>query len=276
MKKILIPAILAVTVLVAASFALMPVQRVSTTHASAAGGVASDLTCAGCVDTTDIALDTIAAVDIAPDAVAASELAANAVTAAGGELADGVLTADAAGRLKMADGFVDSAEIALDTIAAVDIATGGVATAEILDNSVAHVDLGDGAIWSTSFTTVLDATPPINGDIALPDTITGAGDRIVVIATIDILESGLAANDVVLTVSMLGADAGIIAGPTAYTFDLALGQRDSFAAVFFITSANDGVDALLNIDVRVAATGFDAADTLNSFIVVGFALPQTE
>lgn len=176
MKKILIPTILAAIIIIAASFALMPVQRATTTHLPSVTGA-------------NIAADSIGSAQIGTGAVGADELAANAVTAAGGELADGVLTADPAGRLKMVDGFVDSAEI--------------------LNASVANADLAAAAIQNSFANTAGLAS------ISTSITVTRASTAIVIVTFSGLATAAGAITDTLTLTPVTNTAGGTITAPTA-------------------------------------------------------------
>lgn len=62
------------------------------------------------------------------------------------KIVDGALSADSAGRGKMADGFVTSAKIADGTIATGNLADSAVTSAKIADGTIATGDLADGVL----------------------------------------------------------------------------------------------------------------------------------
>ncbi len=76
MNRLILPVILTATIVVAASFAFMPVQRATTTHlpSVAAGSIAD-----GSVTSVKIADGTIATVDIGAGAVTTAEIAADTI-----------------------------------------------------------------------------------------------------------------------------------------------------------------------------------------------------
>lgn len=115
MHKLTIPAILAATVLAAGMFAMMPVERASTTHGSA-GSVP------GSVTGTSIADGSIATADIADDTIQGTALADAIVLDAATTISGNTLTIGASGTA-----FTNLAIETL-TAAAVAIPTTAVAT----------------------------------------------------------------------------------------------------------------------------------------------------
>ena len=111
MNKIVFPALLVATIMVAGAFAFAPVEQASTIHST--GVLTSTSFAAGAVDTAAILDATILAADFAT-------------------------------------GAVDTAAILADTILAVDIATGGVATLEILDATILAADFAANAVDSAA------------------------------------------------------------------------------------------------------------------------------
>ncbi|MBW2990012.1 hypothetical protein KY358_06885 [Candidatus Woesearchaeota archaeon] len=80
-----------------------------------AATLSGDLSCAGCVASTDIADGTITGADIANEAVASTEIADGTIT--GADIADNTLTGG-----NIADGTITGADIADGTIGAADLA----------------------------------------------------------------------------------------------------------------------------------------------------------
>src|SRR5688572_15875774 len=77
--------------------------------------------------------------EIQDGAIEADHLASNAVTT--GKIIDGALTADATGRAKMADGFVNAAKLASDAVTTAKILDSNVTTAKIADSNVTRAKL---------------------------------------------------------------------------------------------------------------------------------------
>ena len=118
MNKIVFPALLVATIMVAGAFAFAPVEQASTVHAT--GVLTSTAFAVGAVDTAAILADTILAVDIATGGVATLEI-------------------------------LDA------TIVTADIATGGVATVDILDDTIGPEDV-TGVTAATGFIHVEENT----------------------------------------------------------------------------------------------------------------------
>lgn len=140
MKKLLIPTILAATILIAASFAFMPVERVTTTHLPSVGttNIADDS-----ITSAKIAADTIDDADVVNDGLDATSLAANSV--GNSELTDAItlptsltvggVSATATTLMKIvAFTFNDASLDAIETITDADVTAGSVIVVTIDQN----------------------------------------------------------------------------------------------------------------------------------------------
>jgi len=68
MNKLAIASILGATIVIAAMFAFMPIEKASTAPPPGKGPTAGDVNCTGCVDTVDIADGAVTLAKLAPDA----------------------------------------------------------------------------------------------------------------------------------------------------------------------------------------------------------------
>ena len=112
MNKIVFPALLVATIMVAGAFAFAPVEQASTIHST--GVLTSTSFAAGAVDTAAILDGTILTGDISTDTIIAADIAAGAVA---------------------------TSEILDATIVTADIATSGVTTVNILDDTIGPEDV---------------------------------------------------------------------------------------------------------------------------------------
>lgn len=93
------------------------------------GGATSDVSCAGCVDETDIA----------DGAVSGIKIAASTITS--GDIADGTI-----GSADIGDGTVSAADLAPDAVNGGTILDGAVTSADIADGTIASVDVQDNSL----------------------------------------------------------------------------------------------------------------------------------
>ena len=98
---------------------LAPRQQLGTVGYAAKADTAAEVTCTGCVASTEVLDSSLTAIDLAPDSVSASEIAADAV-----------------GSSEIAAGAVGASEIAIDAVGASEIAPNAVRASEIATGSV--------------------------------------------------------------------------------------------------------------------------------------------
>jgi len=153
-----------------------------------AAGPASDVVCAQCVGTTDIATSAVTAALIATDAVGAAEIVAGAVGSA--EVLDNSLTAadlaassvtnseladNSVTGAKIVDGTITGADIATNTITATQIAASAVGTSEIANGSVAAADLASSVVTARGLAAVSSTGTLLRGANATAASRTGLG-----------------------------------------------------------------------------------------------------
>jgi len=146
MNKLILPAILTTIMLVAVSFAFLPVQRATTTHlpSVAAGSIAD-----GSVTTVKLADGAVVAIKLADGSVVTAKLADDAITSlkiAVDTISAADIAADTIGNSELGPDAVTSAEIAPNTITAGDIAAGGVDAAAIGTGAVGADELAANAV----------------------------------------------------------------------------------------------------------------------------------
>lgn len=154
MNKVLIPAILSATILIAGIFAIVDVDRAMAGHIPNinTGTITTDEILDGTILTGDISADTILAGDIATGAVGTLEIADNVIT--GADIA--ALGIDAAG--DFAANVVNSAALA-DAIALPTSLTVGVGGTAI--TTIVFVDI---TLAAAAFTNDIGGAPTISGN----------------------------------------------------------------------------------------------------------------
>lgn len=324
MKKILIPAVLTATIMIAGMFAIVDVDRVMAGHLPNIGTITSASIGTGVITSDDIG-KVIVDADVVANALTGAVLANTLTVDTINDESGGALTVSGAAALTLLGGTASSLKttigvLTIESIAAANLEldadddgvgiillgegtdadatvsdvirigvdaettiqkTGAnqltiVATDLILSNGViGEAELTADAIPFCQNSTVADAAAGGTLAIECADNRAGANHDLIILSTIEITESGVDVDPVTLSLAKTdGGEAGTIVPAAEYTFSLALGTADSFTATWVVTGAGDGVDGGATISYTVTNGGFDAADTLNSWVVIGFALPS--
>ena len=167
MKKILIPTILVATILVAASFALMPVERAATTHLPT---VTATSIADGSVTTTKLSFDTATQPEL--DAHTATASAHHTKTIDASELTSGTLPTARIGADTI-DGAQLTDTIVLDVLTTIDTTTNaganlevGTAATAVGIKAILAGSLAGQAIGANNTSVTVTVTGAATGDIA--------------------------------------------------------------------------------------------------------------
>lgn len=121
---------------------------------SGGGGPATDVNCAGCVNTSDLAVGAVTSAAIADDAVGSAELGDNSVGLAAlvdNAVGSAEIVDDAVGSAEIATAAVGEAEIAFNAVGSSQIRTDAVGGPEVLNESLSSTDLAGGSVGASEF-----------------------------------------------------------------------------------------------------------------------------
>lgn len=148
------------------------------------GGTAFDLTCIGCVGTTDLATDAVTSTNIDDLAVTTSKIDTEAVTS--GKILDSTITAadlatDSVSSDEILDATITSDDLATDSVTSGDIFDGTIAAADLAIDSVTSAELADNAVDTAAIQGGAVATQKITANFAVSSiagtTLTAVGDH---------------------------------------------------------------------------------------------------
>jgi len=220
MAKFLIPSILAATILIAGAFALSPVEEAMTIHLTGGGAPAG----ANTVDSAAIINGEIVSADLSAIAdITGTQLSATA-NIAGSQLS---ATANIAGSQLSATANIAGSQLS---------ATAGIISGQIADNAITGADLQG----TTSATAAIPTRSASSTAATVLSTAfsPAAASTVIVIASADVLEAGVATVNLILTITENGANCAVIGG-AAFQTALASTTQGAISGMAVFTGCDD-------------------------------------